>query len=65
MGKALQALGDLNDLQTAEAAWRTQALIDPQAWFAVGWLGARHDQSTAAAARALARLKQAPRIWRA
>ena len=65
VGKALQALGDLNDLQTAEAAWRTQALIDPQAWFAVGWLGARHDQSTAAAARALARLKQAPRIWRA
>ncbi len=58
--QALGALGDLNDLQVAEALYRQLATQDPQAWFAVGYLAGRraglHDQ----AARALKRLRKAP-----
>lgn len=41
--RALQTLGQLNDLATAEAAARAQAAADPALWFAAGWLRARHD----------------------
>ena len=63
VGKALQAMGDLNDLQTAEAAWRAQAATDPRAWFAVGWLGARREPMMGTVMQALAELRQAPRVW--
>ncbi len=64
VGAALDALGDLNDLHTAEAAWRARAATDPQAWFAVGWLAARREPARAQALRALAALDKAPRPWR-
>ena len=53
---ALDALGELNDLHTAEARLREHAAQDPRAWFAVGWVRARQDGVRSAAASALARL---------
>ncbi len=41
--RALQSLGELNDLATAEATFRARAEAEPALWFAVGWLRARHD----------------------
>lgn len=64
IAKALEALGKMNDLQAAESLCRAQAAADPRAWFAVGWLAARHEPAQARAARALAALKDAPRAWR-
>jgi CHAD domain-containing protein len=61
---ALDALGELGDLQGALAWSRAQAERDPQAWFVVGWLAARREQVLAGATRALARLERAPRIAR-
>ncbi|MEO5732575.1 MAG: CHAD domain-containing protein [Rubrivivax sp.] len=61
--RALNALGELNDLQAAEAVCRELAGTDPRAWFAVGWLAARRAPATVMAAQALADLKAAPRVW--
>ncbi len=64
IGLALDALGELNDLQTAESLWQRRAAEDPAAWFAVGWLTAQREQAVVTAASALARLAKAPRPWR-
>lgn len=64
---ALDALGHLNDLHTAEARLRICAQADSRAWFAVGWAVAGQPQAQAAAAVALARmarLSNAPLPWR-
>lgn len=58
---ALDALGDLNDLHTAESRFRELAATDPRAWFAVGWVRARQDGVRLAAAAALARLARLER----
>jgi CHAD domain-containing protein len=65
--RALEALGDLNDLHTAELRLRDAAAADPRAWFAVGWVAARlpvAQEAAAAALRRLARLDRAPAPWR-
>jgi triphosphatase len=62
--RALDALGELNDLQTAQALCRTQTTSDAQAWFAVGWLAAREEPAMAAAVEALAALTQVQTVWR-
>jgi CHAD domain-containing protein len=59
--RALQALGDLNDLHTAETLFRAQAAADARAWFAVGWLSARQVPAQADAASALALMAQCDR----
>jgi triphosphatase len=41
LGRALEALGTVNDLQVAHDHYRAAAAADPAAWFAVGWLAAR------------------------
>jgi triphosphatase len=64
VGRALDALGELNDLQTADVICRTQTAAAPTAWFAVGWLAARQPPAVAAAAAALAELADAPRVWK-
>lgn len=61
---ALNALGELNDLQAAEQLFRDRAAAQPLAWFAVGWLTARRGPALAEAAESLAPLEQAPRVWR-
>lgn len=65
--RALDALGELNDLHTAESRLRIAAEYDGRAWFAVGWVVARQAASQAAAAAALARmarLDREPLPWR-
>ncbi|MDE2147538.1 MAG: CHAD domain-containing protein, partial [Burkholderiales bacterium] len=64
IGPALEALGELNDLQAAQAHWRQRAAQSPQAWFAVGWLAAQAEHAGDRAAAALKRLTAAPRPWR-
>jgi triphosphatase len=61
---ALDALGALNDLQTAQTVCRTQAAQDARAWFAVGWTAARHHLQEARTARVLKQLADAPQVWR-
>jgi hypothetical protein len=63
LGRALEALGEHNDLQSARAQFARQAETDPQAWFAVGWLAAQDAPSRLRAQRALARLKRRKRPW--
>jgi triphosphatase len=67
VGRALDALGELNDLQTADVICRTQTAAAPAAWFAVGWLAARQPLALATATAALAELAElaeAPRVWK-
>ena len=65
VGAALDALGALNDLRSAEALCRARTASDARAWFAVGWLAAQLGPAQELAARALGRLARAPRVWRA
>lgn len=55
--RALQALGDLNDLQVAEGLYRELAAQDPRAWFAVGYLAGQRAGLNAKAARALKQMR--------
>jgi inorganic triphosphatase YgiF len=64
LAKALAALGDHNDLQTARDYFASQVAQDAQAWFAVGWLSAQDEASTGRAQAALAKLKAQRRPWR-
>jgi len=63
MGDAQDALGTLNDERIAEAAYREQALRQPQAWFGAGWLAGRQPASIETCARALRRVGRAARFW--
>jgi len=58
--RALQALGDLNDLQVAEALYRQLAAQDPRAWFAVGYLAGQRAGLNEKAARALKKMRDTP-----
>ena len=62
--RALGALGELNDLQVADALYRQRALAEPQAWFAVGYLAARRQAALDASVAALARLTDLKLVWR-
>ena len=62
--RALLALGRLNDLVVAEARYRQQAVQDPQAWFAVGYLVAQRQQVLRQAGKVLLRLRQESLAWR-
>ncbi len=62
--QALEALGQLNDLQVADALYRQRALAEPQAWFAVGYLAARRQAALDKAAASLARLSALKPAWR-
>jgi len=59
--RALDALGELNDLHTAELQLRDCAAADPRAWFAVGWVAGRLPLAQEAAAAALWRLTRLDR----
>jgi CHAD domain-containing protein len=50
---ALEALGNWNDLQVAQAHFARQVESDPQAWFAVGWLAAQEPRQTRRCSKAL------------
>ena len=64
---ALDALGHLNDLHTAEARFRACTEADARAWFAVGWAATSQPAAQARATKALARvvrLDDKPLPWR-
>lgn len=61
--RAQEALGQYNDTVTALQVYRTAALQDPQAWFAVGWLTAYEAQLGTAAHKALLRWVRVPPPW--
>jgi triphosphatase len=54
--RALQTLGELNDLAAAEARFRAATDGDARLWFAVGWLNARHEALLPRAQRHVAAL---------
>jgi CHAD domain-containing protein len=58
--RALQALGELNDLQVAEALYRQLAVQEPRAWFAVGYLAGQRTGLVEKAARTLKRMRDTP-----
>ncbi|MDT7834595.1 CYTH and CHAD domain-containing protein [Aquabacterium sp. OR-4] len=64
---ALQAaqgpLGELNDAVVAAAHCRALAAQQPEAWFAVGWLAARHDAAVAACTEPMAALAELRGPW--
>jgi CHAD domain-containing protein len=64
LGRALDALGQFNDLQVAQAHFRQLAEPDAAAWFALGWIAARRGPALVEALRALKQLDKAPRVWR-
>ena len=59
-----EALGAHNDAAVAMAACRDAAAHDGAAWFAVGWLSARHPESAQACRRALEKLAEARPFWK-
>jgi inorganic triphosphatase YgiF len=61
--QAQAPLGDFNDTLVALAHCRAQAVHDPAAWFAVGWLVARREALLLPCAAALRRLAKAPSPW--
>jgi len=57
---AQDALGDLNDLIVAEQFFRKMVNSDSRAWFALGWISARHTELLAVAAESLQELSAKP-----
>ncbi|NRF68915.1 CYTH and CHAD domain-containing protein [Aquincola sp. S2] len=61
---AQEALGELNDLVVAEAAFRALVADDARAWFALGWLAARRGVLLEQAAQALDALPGWPKAFK-
>jgi triphosphatase len=60
---AQDALGTLNDLSVATDMFEALAAIDPNAWFAVGWLRSRFDATAKACVKPLRKAEQAKPSW--
>jgi len=58
--RALDALGEYNDVLVAEQHFNAMLDTEPEAWFALGWLAARRAVLLHTAARALRKLAGAP-----
>ena len=61
--QAQQHLGEVNDTVVALAHCRSLAAHDPAAWFAVGWLSARHAALLPGCAAVLQRLARGQPPW--
>lgn len=59
-----QALGALNDVSVALAAWRSGSEPDPSTAFALGWLAARREALAADCEPALAAFAASKKPWR-
>ena len=62
--KALNRLGELNDLHTAEQALKALPEPSPSVWLALGWLTAHRQALLARAQQALDELAKAAPPWR-
>ncbi len=63
IAKALQALGDYNDLHSALARYQEAAAESPQALFAVGWLNASLMRQAERCERALQKFSRVAAPW--
>jgi inorganic triphosphatase YgiF len=61
---AQDALGEHNDDAVGLDAFHRATATQPQAWFAVGWLGAQQQASARECRRALRKVAEAPRFWK-
>ncbi|MEK8052339.1 CYTH and CHAD domain-containing protein [Ideonella sp. DXS22W] len=61
--QAQRPLGVLNDAVVAAAHCRALAGGQPEAWFAVGWLAARHEAAVAACSAPMAALAEVRSPW--
>jgi triphosphatase len=61
---AQELLGHYHDLAVAEQAFRALAAQDGRAWFAVGWLQARREQTVEPAGKALGKVVAAAELLR-
>lgn len=61
---AQEALGRLQDVTVAQAVFSAQRDREPRAWFALGWLAARHADCATEAGRALRALGKSPKFMR-
>ncbi len=60
---AQDALGSLNDLSVATDLFQALAAVDPNAWFAVGWLRSRFDATVKSCVKPLRKAEQAKPYW--
>ena len=60
---AQEALGLHNDVGVAAQAFRLDARLHPESWFAAGYLLAHLGMTARAARRALSRLAKTPVFW--
>jgi inorganic triphosphatase YgiF len=63
LAPAQDALGALNDLVVAGDFFRVMAVTDAPAWFAVGWLASRHDDTVRACVGPLRDAATAKPYW--
>jgi inorganic triphosphatase YgiF len=63
LAPAQDALGALNDLVVAGEFFRAMAVTDAPAWFAVGWLASRHDDTVHACVAPLRAAAEAKPYW--
>jgi len=61
---AQAAIGSHNDAVVAIEGYRAATAGNPVAWFAVGWLTARIDDSAARARQSLNAIEGKKRFWR-
>lgn len=61
---ALEALGEHNDLHAARAHYAALVELQPQAWFALGWLAAQEAAICQRAQAALDKLEATPLPWK-
>ncbi len=61
---AQDALGQHNDEAVGLEAFRRATAAQGEAWFAVGWLEARQQESARDCRRALRKVAEAPRFWK-
>lgn len=59
-----ELLGEFNDLAVAREHYENCVGEHPQAWFALGWIGARLDAISVEAQRAFDQLAQAKAFWK-
>lgn len=61
---AQEALGELNDAAVAQERFAELVTRDPQAWFALGWLAARREETVALTTGLLEAWAEAPKFWK-
>lgn len=64
LARALEALGQHNDLHAARTHYAALVQAQPEAWFALGWLAAQEATTSERAQGALDKLQATPLPWK-